>query len=322
MKGKRYTREDEIRILREADTGKSILDVCRELNISEVSFHRWKRPFGQWEVKEARRLKELERENGELKKMLAEALLKNRVLEAVCEKNCKLGASTGTGADDGGGRGVLRACRLPDPAVVTVDELVSWSTAVIGPAATAKAVAGIVGRTSPPRASVDRGVVAPRGLARGQAPAAAVSANGGAAGTADPAQAGGARRLDRVASPSHASRSPIKGSDQDKSSVHWLPQPSVFLLRLNLSPRPESAVRAWVVSYRCFVQSPIWFETAHRTFARSRAALVRGADPENPQYRIVSTSGGSPIHGSSRSDRDVQPSLAGDAGKTGVSRIW
>ena len=92
MKGKRYTREDEIRILREADTGKSILDVCRELNISEVSFHRWKRPFGQWEVKEARRLKELERENGELKKMLAEALLKNRVLEAVCEKNCKLGA--------------------------------------------------------------------------------------------------------------------------------------------------------------------------------------------------------------------------------------
>jgi putative transposase len=38
------------------------------------------------EVKEARRLKELERENGELKKMLAEALLKNRVLEAVCEK--------------------------------------------------------------------------------------------------------------------------------------------------------------------------------------------------------------------------------------------
>jgi len=86
MKGKRYTTEDKIRMLREADTGKSILDVCREHNISEVSFHRWKQQFGQLEVKEARRLKELERENGELKKMLAEALLKNRVLEAVCEK--------------------------------------------------------------------------------------------------------------------------------------------------------------------------------------------------------------------------------------------
>jgi putative transposase len=62
------------------------LDICREANISEVSFHRWKRQFGQMDLNEARRLKELERENNELKKMLAESLLKNRVLEAVCEK--------------------------------------------------------------------------------------------------------------------------------------------------------------------------------------------------------------------------------------------
>src|SRR5215210_7908718 len=86
MKGKRYTTEDKIRILRGADTGKSVLEVCREHNISEVSFHRWKRQFGQMEISEARKLKDLERENGELKKMLAEALLKNRVLEAVCEQ--------------------------------------------------------------------------------------------------------------------------------------------------------------------------------------------------------------------------------------------
>ena len=86
MKGKRYTTEDKIRVLREADRGKSILEVCREHNISEVSFHRWKRQFGQMDLNEARKLKELERENGELKKMLAEALLKNRVLEAVAEK--------------------------------------------------------------------------------------------------------------------------------------------------------------------------------------------------------------------------------------------
>jgi putative transposase len=86
MKGKRYTTEEKIRILREADKGVAITEVCREHNLSQVSFHRWKRQFGQMEVKEARRLKDLERENGELKKMLAEALLKNRVLEAVCEK--------------------------------------------------------------------------------------------------------------------------------------------------------------------------------------------------------------------------------------------
>lgn len=73
MKGKRYTTEDNIRILREADRGeKSVLDLCREENISEVSFHRWKRQFGHMEVNEARRLKELERENSELKKILAE----------------------------------------------------------------------------------------------------------------------------------------------------------------------------------------------------------------------------------------------------------
>ena len=77
----------KIRILREADRGeKSIQDICREGNLSVVSFHRWKRQFGQMDINEARRLKELERENRGLKKMLAESLLKNRVLEAVCEK--------------------------------------------------------------------------------------------------------------------------------------------------------------------------------------------------------------------------------------------
>lgn len=86
MKGKRHTTEEKIRILREADGGKAITEVCRAHNISEVSFHRWKRQFGQMEIREARRLKELERENLELKKLLADALLKNRVLEAVCEK--------------------------------------------------------------------------------------------------------------------------------------------------------------------------------------------------------------------------------------------
>jgi putative transposase len=87
MKGKRYTTEDKIRILREADRGeKGIEEICRQENVSEVTFHRWKKQFGHMAINEARRLKELERENNELKKMLAESLLKNRVLAAVCEK--------------------------------------------------------------------------------------------------------------------------------------------------------------------------------------------------------------------------------------------
>lgn len=86
MKGKRYTTEEKIRILREVDKGKAITEVCREHNLSQVTFHRWKKQLGQIEVNEAKRLKELERENIELKKMLADSLLKNRVLEAICEK--------------------------------------------------------------------------------------------------------------------------------------------------------------------------------------------------------------------------------------------
>ena len=86
MKGKRYATEDKICILRDADGGQNIVEVCKEKNISEVTFHRWKKQFGQMDVNEAKRLKELERENTELKKMLAEALLAKRVLEYVVEK--------------------------------------------------------------------------------------------------------------------------------------------------------------------------------------------------------------------------------------------
>ena len=59
MKGKRYTTEEKIRILRQADRGKSIQEVCRENNVSEQTFHRWKRKFGMIDVNQAKRMKEL-----------------------------------------------------------------------------------------------------------------------------------------------------------------------------------------------------------------------------------------------------------------------
>ena len=58
------------------------MQVCREANISKVTFHRWKNQLGQMKVSDAKRLKQLERENTELKKILAESLRKNRVPEA------------------------------------------------------------------------------------------------------------------------------------------------------------------------------------------------------------------------------------------------
>ncbi len=86
MKGKRHTTEEKIRILRKADEGKKILEVCREHNISEQTFHRWKKEFGMLEVNQAKRLKELEKENGRLKRIVADQMLGMELLQEALEK--------------------------------------------------------------------------------------------------------------------------------------------------------------------------------------------------------------------------------------------
>jgi len=75
MKGKRYTEEQIIRILREAEAGKSVAQVCREHGVSEFSFYRWRNKFGGMDVSEARRLRELEAENARLKRIVAQQAL-------------------------------------------------------------------------------------------------------------------------------------------------------------------------------------------------------------------------------------------------------
>ena len=75
MKGKRYSEEQIIRILREAEAGKTVAAVCREHGVSEYSFYRWRKKFGGMDVSEARRLRELEAENGRLKRIVAQQAL-------------------------------------------------------------------------------------------------------------------------------------------------------------------------------------------------------------------------------------------------------
>ena len=87
MKGKRYTTEQKIRTLRLADqAGKTILDVCRESSISEQTFHRWKREFGMMDMDQAKQLKELQKENARLKRMLADEMLGKELLKEALEK--------------------------------------------------------------------------------------------------------------------------------------------------------------------------------------------------------------------------------------------
>ena len=81
MKGIRYSTEQKIRILREAEgSGKKIQDVCRDHQISEQTFYRWKREFGMFQISQARQLKELQRENARINHTLADEILGNELL--------------------------------------------------------------------------------------------------------------------------------------------------------------------------------------------------------------------------------------------------
>ena len=83
MKSKRFKEEQIIRLLQKAESGLAIADVCRKHNCSEQSFYRWKAKFGGMQVSEAKRLKGLERENVELKKIVADQTLDIRMLKDI-----------------------------------------------------------------------------------------------------------------------------------------------------------------------------------------------------------------------------------------------
>jgi len=80
---KRFTEEQIIGFLKEAQAGVPVKELCRKHGFSDVSFYTWRAKFGGMEVSDARRLKELESENTRLKKLLAEAMLDNEALKVV-----------------------------------------------------------------------------------------------------------------------------------------------------------------------------------------------------------------------------------------------
>ena len=86
MKRRRFTEGQIIRTLKEAEAIGNVRELCRKHNVTKQTFYRWRNKYGGMDVSEARRVKELERENTELKKLIGELSLDNRMLKDVLGK--------------------------------------------------------------------------------------------------------------------------------------------------------------------------------------------------------------------------------------------
>jgi len=91
MKRIRHNPEQIIRKLKTAEQliaqGKTVADICRALEVSQATYHRWRQLYGGMQAEEAKRLTQLEKENGRLKKLLAEAELEKAMLKELAEGN-------------------------------------------------------------------------------------------------------------------------------------------------------------------------------------------------------------------------------------------
>jgi putative transposase len=83
---KRFTEEQIIGFLREAEAGLPVKELCRRHGFSEASYYLWRSKFGGMSISDAKRLRELETENTRLKKLLAEAMLENEVTREALRK--------------------------------------------------------------------------------------------------------------------------------------------------------------------------------------------------------------------------------------------
>jgi putative transposase len=86
MSRKRFSEEQIIYALKQAENGRSVREVCRDLGVSEQSFYRWKRKYGGMGISELRELRQLRDENRQLKRIVADLTLDKHILQEVLSK--------------------------------------------------------------------------------------------------------------------------------------------------------------------------------------------------------------------------------------------
>ena len=87
MRGKRFSEEQIIGILKEAEAGVALGELTRKHGICEGTYYRWKAKYGGLELSDAKRLRQLEQENARLKRLLADALLDKQILQDALRRN-------------------------------------------------------------------------------------------------------------------------------------------------------------------------------------------------------------------------------------------
>jgi putative transposase len=87
MKKTRYSEEQIVGVLKEADAGIPVSEVCRKYGISDATYYNWKAKYGGMAASDVKRLKQLEDENRRLKQLVADLTLDNQALKAVVTKN-------------------------------------------------------------------------------------------------------------------------------------------------------------------------------------------------------------------------------------------
>lgn len=116
MRKSRFSESQIVAILKEADAGMKVRELCRKHGISDATYYKWKSKYGGMEASDLKRVRGLEAENAKLKRMYAELALENTAMKDLIKKSCKAGWEARGGAAPGG---TAPCSPLPGPATAS-----------------------------------------------------------------------------------------------------------------------------------------------------------------------------------------------------------